>query len=285
MECSFCPLSWGLPLIKSIMFRLFPKPLLMIQFTCIFPKAGIMTLSQVIYSKRADPAFCDKSHFIKLKHILYGCKQTAHNWYMHLVKGLLAWGFHQLTVDHCLFLSSDCIIVLYTDDCCIFRLNDDAINSLLASLSEEFILQDEGSIKNYLGINITKVHNPSTGEFKINFKQMGLINSILSNLKLISTDTSSEPCNPANPQTTPMANVLHPNPDADLYDPWDVSYHSIIGKLNIPMQHTWPDIVYAVNSCAHFVNAPNKSHFTTMKWIGHYLLGSHMGQGPHPSSD
>jgi len=47
------------------------------------------------------------------------------------------------------FICSDCINVLYADDCCIFGLNDQAINSLWASLSEEFIpLQDEGTIKN-----------------------------------------------------------------------------------------------------------------------------------------
>jgi len=117
--------------------------------------------------QHSDPAFCDQSHFIKLKHNLYGCKQAAHNWYMHLVKGLLARGFHQSNVDPCLFLCSGCIIVLYTDDCCIFGLNNQAIDALLASLSEEFVLQDKGMIENYLGINITKVQNLSTGDINI----------------------------------------------------------------------------------------------------------------------
>jgi len=87
---------------------------------------------------------------------------------------------------------------------------------MLASLSEEFILQDEGSIENYLGINITKVHNLSTDEFKITFKHTRLVNSILGDLKLILTDTSPESHNPANPQTTQMADILPPNPEANL---------------------------------------------------------------------
>ena len=174
--------------------------------------------------QHADPVFHDQSHFIKLKCNLYGCKQAAHNWYMHLVKGLLAQGFHQSTVDPCLFLHSDCIIAPYTDDSCIFGLNNQAIDALLASLSEEFVLQDEGTIENYLGINITKVHNPSTGDIDITFTQTSLINSILSDLKLILTDSSQEPRNPANPQATPMAIVLHPNPDAEPYDPCNESY-------------------------------------------------------------
>ncbi len=193
---------------------------------------------------------------------------------MHLIKGLLAWGFHQSTVDPCLFICSNCIIVVYTDDCCIFGLNNQAIDTLLASLSEEFVLHNEGTIKNYLGINTTKVQKPSTGNINITFTRTGLINSILSDLKLISTDSSHEPWNPANPQATPMAKVVHPNPDAEPYDPQDAPYWSLIGKLNFLAQHTQPNIAYAVNSCAHYLNAPNKTHFTAMKWIGCYLLGT-----------
>jgi len=177
-----------------------------------------MTLTTCHLWQNADPVFCDKSQFIKLKCNLYGCKQASHSWYMHLIKDLLAQGIHQSTIDPCLFICSDCIIILYTDDCCIFGLNDHAINSLLASLSKEIVLQDEGTIKNYLGINITKVHNPSTCKFDITFTQTGLINSILGNFKLISTDSSPEPHNPANPQSTPMADIFHPNPEADPYN-------------------------------------------------------------------
>ncbi len=152
------------------------------------------------------------------------------------------------------------------DDCCIIGLNNQAIDALLASLSEEFVLQDEGTIENYLGINITKVHNPSTRDIDITFTQTGLINSMLSDLKLILTDPSQEPHNPANPQATPMVEVLHPNPDAEPYDPpQDVSYQSIIGKLNFLAQHTWPDIAYAINSCMQYLNAPNKTHFIAVK--------------------
>jgi len=93
------------------------------------------------------------------------------------------------------------------DDCCIIGLNDEAIYLLLASLSKK------------CPATSPRVHNPATGEFKITFKQMGLINSILDNLNLILTDSSSEPQNPTNPQTTSMADVLHLNPKASPYSP------------------------------------------------------------------
>ncbi len=61
----------------------------------------------------------DHDHFIKLKQNLYGCKQAALNWFLHLQQGLLAEGFTQSKVDPCFFLQKDCLLVIYTDDCLI----------------------------------------------------------------------------------------------------------------------------------------------------------------------
>jgi len=49
----------------------------------------------------------------------------------------------------------------------------------------------------------------------------------------------------------------------------------IIGKLNFLAQNTWPDISYTVNSCTHYLNNPNETHFIAVKQIGCYLLGTH----------
>ncbi len=71
-------------------------------------------------TQHLDPTSHDRSHIIQLKHNLYGCKQAAQNWFKHLTQGLLWEGFHQSSVDPCLFLRDDCILILYTDDCIIF---------------------------------------------------------------------------------------------------------------------------------------------------------------------
>ena len=42
-----------------------------------------------------DPRSVDREHFIRLKRNLYGVKQAARNWYLHLQKGLLSRGFVQ----------------------------------------------------------------------------------------------------------------------------------------------------------------------------------------------
>ena len=106
-----------------------------------------------LHQDTSDPRSVDKEHFIRLKRNLYGVKQAARNWYLHLKKGLIGCGFTQSKIDPCLFIHRDCLIVLYTDDCIIFAKDDATINDLCQSLSTEFLLKDEGNIENFLGIS------------------------------------------------------------------------------------------------------------------------------------
>ncbi|MFN9979139.1 MAG: hypothetical protein ACK53Y_04460, partial [bacterium] len=59
-------------------------------------------------------------------------------------------------MDPCLFLHSDCILIVYTDDCIFFAKEDAMIDKLLANLSASFQLENQGNVQNYLGICITK---------------------------------------------------------------------------------------------------------------------------------
>jgi len=123
------------------------------------------------FVQHSDPTYNDKTHYIQLQRNLYGCKQAARNWFKHLTQGLLREGFKQSVVDPCLFLKSDCILIVYTDDCIIFSREDATIDALLCNLSQTFLLEDQGSVHDYLGIRITKdPHNKS-----ISMTQPGLI--------------------------------------------------------------------------------------------------------------
>jgi len=39
--------------------------------------------------QHANPKFNNVTHYMQLKRNLYSCKQVAHNWFQHLIKGLL----------------------------------------------------------------------------------------------------------------------------------------------------------------------------------------------------
>ncbi len=106
--------------------------------------------------QHADPKFNDTKHYLQLKKNLYGCKQAARNWYKHLTEGLLSEGFTQSKVDCCLFLRHDCIIVVYVDDCLIFTPSNTIIDTLIKALSSKFLLQDEGDVSAFLGVQVKK---------------------------------------------------------------------------------------------------------------------------------
>jgi hypothetical protein len=173
--------------------------------------------------KHTDPNFQDTSHFIKLKKNLYRCKQAARNWFQYLKQSLLWEGFTQSKIDPCLYLTADCILVVYTDDCLIFSPSDSIIDDLIKNLYDTYLLEDQGNVQDYLGIHITQ--NPMTKS--ISMTQAGLIESVIKDVGLL---TSS------NTKMTPPDSILYPDPKAPRQDPW--RYRSIIGKLNLIAQKT-----------------------------------------------
>jgi hypothetical protein len=195
---------------------------------------------QQLVQNASKPRSVDKDHFIRLKRNLYGVKQAARNWYLHLQKGLLGSGFTQSKIDPCLFIRHDCLIVLYTDDCLFFAKDDNTISDLCKCLSTEFLLKDEGDIENFLGINIAhKVEDD--GSVTITMTQPGLIDQILDDVGLTGDKVTQK--------KMPAREVLLPHPNGAPFDA-EWSYRSIIGKLNFLAQNTRPDILMAIHQCA-----------------------------------
>ena len=96
------------------------------------------------------------SYYLPVKHNLQGCRQAARNWFKHLTTGLLAQGFTQSKIDSCLFLQHDSTLVVYMDDCLTFSKENKTSDQLIQSLSKIFLLQDEGDVSTFLGIQIKK---------------------------------------------------------------------------------------------------------------------------------
>jgi hypothetical protein len=84
---------------------------------------------------------------------------------------------------------------VYTDDCLIFAKNDCTINDLAANLSKTFLLEDQGTVQDYLGIRIQKDKITKT----ISMTQTGLIESIISDVGLTLD---------SNTKTTPSDSIL-----------------------------------------------------------------------------
>ena len=75
------------------------------------------------------------------------------------------------------FFRNNCIVTFYVDDCCIFSKDKETIDELLKNLSDTFKLTNEGGVKSYLGMNVSKDPNGT-----INMSQPKIIDKILNSL-------------------------------------------------------------------------------------------------------
>jgi len=58
-------------------------------------------------------------------------------------------GFIQSNIDPCLFSCSDCILMIYTDDCLIFGTSDSKFRPI-TTLQQMFLMKDVGKVKDFL---------------------------------------------------------------------------------------------------------------------------------------
>jgi hypothetical protein len=85
-------------------------------------------------------------------------KQAGYNWFAK--HGLEDLGFVPSSVDPCVFFCQGCIVLTCVDNCIIVGdsiQQTDALIQLLHGRDEHFVLQDEGSINKYLGMNIKQI--------------------------------------------------------------------------------------------------------------------------------
>ena len=93
--------------------------------------------------------------------------------------GLEDEGFKQNKVYTCIFVRNNFIVIFYVEDCCIFSKDKGTIDALLKHLSKTFKPTNEGDVKSYLGMNLSKDPNGT-----INMIQPTIIDKILNSLEI-----------------------------------------------------------------------------------------------------
>ena len=207
-------------------------------------------------------------YMLKLKRNLYGLKDAGLTWHEHIKKGLIDRGWQQSQVDPCLFVKGTILLTLYVDDAALFGPDNEAITSAIKSLEEDFLLTDEGDLKDYLGVRIERRPDGSAL-----ITQPRMVDRCLSIVGLpTSADTEAAP---TKLHETPA--VVRPVLHKDTNGPkgkrsWD--YRAAIGALNYLLAMTRPDLAYAVHQCARYSNDPKLSHEQAVKRICRYLKGT-----------
>jgi hypothetical protein len=196
---------------------------------------------------------------MKIKKSLYGDRRAANLWYRKLRDTLIKdLGFHGSERDPCLFLKSDCAILLYVDDAVIFGKDNNTIEKVLTDIGkQEYDYSRDGTFSAYLGIQLD--HRPD-GTIKLS--QPGLKRAIIDVMGL----------HDANPAKTPIIGPLFRHEESPPFD-HSFNYRSALGMLQYVGNNTHPECAYAINSCARYCINPRQVHGTVLKRIGRYLKG------------
>jgi hypothetical protein len=134
----------------------------------------------------------------------------------------------------------------------------DCIEALIALLhngTENFILQDEGSIAKYLGVSITQLN-----DLLLDLTQPFLIAHITAFLSIDKGQT--------NEQETPVGKPLLNKDLNGVPCKYTWEYHGAIGMLSFLTGSVCPDIAMAVYQCARFSANPMRSQEQAVMRIG-----------------
>ena len=147
-------------------------------------------------------------------------------------------------------------MIFYVDNFCIFSKDKETIDTILKNLSKTFNLIDEGDVKSYLGMNVSKDPNGT-----ITMSQPEIINKILNSLGI---------CDESKMHDTPANFILTKYEDGNgRKREWH--YRSVIGQMTYLAGTTKPDIIFAVNQCVKYIIYPKQFHEEAVKRIGRYL--------------
>ena len=211
------------------------------------------------FGKEGDTRVC------KLKKSMYGLKQASRNWHHKFTIAIHALGFIQSHSDHTLFIykNNDIFVValIYVDDVVIVGNNAKKIESTKANLHTQFSIKDLGSLKYFLGIEVSRTKE-------------GLVLSQHKYTMDILNDSGMLGCRPSR---FPMEQNLKLD-KGDNENRVDANmYRRLIGRL-LYLQATRPDITYSVNILSQFVSDPKQPHWDATLRVLRYLK-TIIGQG------
>jgi len=215
-----------------------------VDFVLAYPQAE---LSKDIYMRIPAEFHVSEPgrYLLKLMKNVYGLKDAGRTWHHHLRQGLLDRNFKESLVDPCVFYKGDLILVIYVDDVICFSPKDEVIDDFIKSMREDeprkYILEDQGELKDYLGIEIKYLPAPN-GSTMISITQPHLIDKVLTTCGFGSPNV--------NGSSVPAAPSVRLNKAGNDVTEVPFHYRSAIGQLNYLAATSRPDIAFAVHQCA-----------------------------------
>jgi histone deacetylase 1/2 len=207
-------------------------------------------LEEEVYM-RQPPGFVDSAHpqhLCRLVKALYGLKQAPRAWHARLGSVLRRHGFVPSSADTSLFMlrrpDITMYLLVYVDDIIVVSSSHSAVGRLVHGLQSEFAVKDLGSLRFFLGIEVSDV---SQG-LALTQKKYAL--DILRRAGMLECKSASTPMT-ATDCLSAADGVLLTSDEA-------TTYRSIVGGLQYLLV-TRPDISFAVNSVSVYADSSSTS--------------------------
>nr|XP_019706570.1 uncharacterized protein LOC109505944 [Elaeis guineensis] len=193
----------------------------------------------------------------KLKHSLYGLKQSPRTWFNRFSRTVKGMGYKQSNADNTLLYrhlkGKKTILLVYVDDIVITGDDHHEIKQLKEKLKQAFKVKDLGPLRYFLGIEVGRSSK------YIFLSQRKYVLDLLSETGILG-------CKPA---TTPI-NQNH-RTVTDGGAPVDRErYQRLVGRL-IYLSYIRPDIAYAISVISQYMHDLRESHMERAFRVLRYL--------------
>ncbi|KAM7472007.1 hypothetical protein LguiA_010190 [Lonicera macranthoides] len=194
----------------------------------------------------------------RLKKSLYGLKQSPRAWFGRFARSMRKFGYSQSNSDHTLFLKKNhgkiTALIVYVDDMVLTGNDPQEQHALKKLLSQEFEMKDLGSLKYFLGIEVSRSSKD------IFLSQRKYVLDLLNETGMSACQLSE----------TPMEEGLKLEVETDQVPVDKGRYQRLVGRL-MYLAHTRPDISYALSIVSQFLHNPGEKHMQAVMRIISYL--------------
>ncbi|MBW0536506.1 hypothetical protein O181_076221 [Austropuccinia psidii MF-1] len=196
-----------------------------------------------------------KNHLVKLEKALYGTKQAARCWWIHLKQILLEIGFNANKEDPSTYSfeskEGKALLWVHIDDGALTASLNTLMTYLMSELDKKLKIKWDQEITKIVGLTIEKKANGYKFHQKELVKKLTLLNP--SNITALSPLPHN--CRLESEKATQM----------------DKEYLKRIGILLYIAQGSRPDIAYAVNYLARFLMCATTTHWNALEHFMAYL--------------
>lgn len=203
------------------------------------------------------PKYSKKEWCILLGKGLYGLKQSAHLWYHHVSDTMVEMGMERLKSDACVFTSKGIIVIMHVDDFQIFSVTQKRADWFLQGLKKKYKIKTV-TTDLFLGIHIKPMKDG-----KVLLSQEHYSVEKLTRHHLLEAKTAKYP----------LERLYEPSSNPCSKEQYHL-FNKIIGELQHLANNTRPDINFAVNHLARFLQNPSDEHIQGAKHIWRYINGT-----------